>query len=77
MDLLWQYTDADGKQHCVIVDYKTYPGVTLNEHTTGHYAQLSAYAAALRNADVDVAHALIYYPIHGVIHELILSNKPL
>ena len=76
MDLLWQYTDANGKQHCVIVDYKTYPGVTLNEHTTGHYAQLSAYAAALRNADVDVTHALIYYPIHGVIHELILSNKP-
>lgn len=76
MDLLWLYTDTDG-QHCVIVDYKTFPGVELDEHTTGHYAQLSAYVDALRKSGIDVAHALIYYPIHGVIHELTSSNKPL
>ena len=69
IDLLWFYSDVNGK-HCVLVDYKTYPGVDMHEHTKGHYAQLSAYAAALRNADVSVEHALVYYPVHGVVHEL-------
>ena len=69
MDLLWFYTDDKG-QHCVLVDYKTFSGVTLNEHTTKHYAQLSAYAEALRHKGIDVAHALIYYPVKSTIHEL-------
>ena len=69
MDLLWFYSDEKGK-HCVLVDYKTFPGVNLHEHTKGHYAQLSAYASALNQAGIDVTHALIYYPVHGVIHEL-------
>ena len=69
MDLLWHYSDEQG-QHCVLVDYKTFPGVDLHAHTKKHYAQLSAYASSLKEAGIDVAHALIYYPIHGVIHEL-------
>lgn len=69
MDLLWFYTDDKG-HHCVLVDYKTFGGVALNEHTTTHYAQLSAYAAALRHKGIDVAHALIYYPVYSTIHEL-------
>ena len=44
--------------------------MNLHEHTKGHYAQLSAYAAALRHAGIHVEHALIYYPVHAVIHEL-------
>lgn len=69
MDLLWHYSDAQGP-HCVLVDYKTFPGVDLHAHTKKHYAQLSAYAESLKDAGIDVAHALIYYPVHGVIHEL-------
>lgn len=69
MDLLWFYTDDKG-QHCVLIDYKTFGGVALNEHTTTHYAQLSAYAEALRHKGIDVAHALIYYPVYSTIHEL-------
>lgn len=69
MDLLWHYSDEHG-QHCVLVDYKTFPGVDLHAHTQKHYAQLSAYASSLKKAGFDVAHALVYYPVHGVIHEL-------
>ena len=69
MDLLWFYTDDKG-HHCVLIDYKTFGGVALNEHTTTHYAQLSAYAEALRHKGIDVAHALIYYPVYSTIHEL-------
>ena len=70
MDLLWFYTDEAG-EHCVLVDYKSYPGFDLNEHTKSHYAQLSAYEDALRNAGIDVTHAIVYYPVHSVMHELI------
>lgn len=73
MDLLWYYIDEHGK-HCALVDYKTFPGVNLHEHTTKYYAQLSAYASSLQAAGIDVTHALVYYPVHGVIHELV--NKP-
>ena len=69
MDLIWHYTDGDGK-HAVLVDYKTYQGVDLDEHTKTHYAQLSAYAKALKDAGVDVTHALVYYPVRGEIFEL-------
>lgn len=68
MDLLWFYTDSDG-QHCVLVDYKTFPGVDYAKHTQSHYPQLSAYAEALRKAGIDVTHALIYYPVGEVVHE--------
>ena len=69
IDLIWHYTDATGK-HAILVDYKTFQGVALGEHTQTHYAQLSAYAKALKDAKVDVTHALIYYPVHATIHEL-------
>lgn len=69
MDLLWYYSDENGK-HCILVDYKSYEGVNLNEHTQKYYPQLSAYAASLRHAGIDVTHALLYYPVHKVIHEL-------
>ena len=69
MDLLWFYTDDKG-QHCVLVDYKSYEGFNMDEHTKKYYPQLSAYVAALRHAGVDVTHALLYYPIHEVIYEL-------
>ena len=69
MDMLWFYTDDKGR-HCVLIDYKTFSGVALNEHTTTRYAQLSAYAEALRIKGIDVAHALIYYPVYSTIHEL-------
>ena len=69
MDLLWFYTDQQG-QHCVLVDYKTFPGVALNEHTPKHYAQLSAYAEALRSKGIDVTAALVFYPVHSTIHSL-------
>lgn len=69
MDLLWHHTDATGK-HCILVDYKSFQGVDLNEHTKSHYAQLSAYVSALKDAGIDVTHTLIYYPTHLKIHEL-------
>ncbi len=69
MDLLWFYTDDKG-EHCVLVDYKSYEGYDMNEHTKKYYPQLSAYAAVLRHAGIDVTHALLYYPLHKVIHEL-------
>src|SRR5574344_2124989 len=69
MDLLWHYSDETGS-HCVLIDYKTFPGVTLNEHTEQHYPQLSAYSTALKNSGINLTTALIYYPIHGIIHEL-------
>ena len=74
MDLLWHYTDADGK-HAILIDYKTYQGVDLGEHTQTHYAQLSAYAKALKDAQVDVTHALIYYPVRGTVHELCFCQE--
>ena len=71
MDLLWHYTDDSGK-HAVLVDYKTYQGVDLGAHTEKYYAQLSAYAKALREAaGIDVTHALVYYPVKEEIYELL------
>ena len=70
MDLLWFYK-VDDLEHCVLVDYKSYPGVDFDKHTATHYAQLSAYADALRSVNIDVSHSLVYYPVHGVIHELL------
>lgn len=69
MDLLWFYTDKDGL-HCVLIDYKTFPGTDYAEHTKTHYTQLSAYAHALRKEGIDVTHTLIYYPVGRVVHEL-------
>ena len=69
MDLLWFYTDDKG-QHCVLVDYKSYEGFNMDEHTKKYYPQLSAYAHVLRQSGIDVTHALLYYPVHKLIHEL-------
>ena len=57
-------------EHCVLVDYKSYEGFDLDEHTRKYYPQLSAYATALRHVGIDVTHALLYYPVHKIIHEL-------
>ena len=70
IDLLWFYTDGDG-QHCVLVDYKTFPGVDYAKHTQSHYPQLSAYAQALREAGIDVTNTLLYYPVGKVVHEML------
>ena len=70
IDLLWFYTDENGKQHCVLVDYKSYQGVSLHNYTQEKLPQLSAYASALKTNNIDVTHALIYYPIHRIVHEL-------
>ena len=70
IDLLWLYSDENGR-HCVIVDYKTFPGVDINAHTKKYYAQMSAYSHALRSADIDVAHTFVYYPLQGVINEVV------
>ncbi len=70
IDLLWHYTDNLGKKCCVLVDYKSYMGKDFEGHTKKYYAQLSAYARALKNADINVSHALIYFPVHYRIHEL-------
>ena len=71
MDLLWFYTDENGKQHCILIDYKSFPGVNYSEHTAKYYAQLSAYAQALREAGIDVTHTLLYYPVGRVVHEML------
>jgi hypothetical protein len=39
-----------------------------------HYTRLSPYASSLKDAGIDVTYALVYYPVLGVIHELI--KKP-
>lgn len=70
MDLLWFYTDEEG-QHCILIDYKSFPGVDYTAHTQKHYAQLSAYAHALREAGIDVTHTLLYYPVGRVVHEML------
>ena len=70
MDLLWYYRDVSGMRHCVLIDYKTFPGVDFNEHTKGYYPQMSAYAKALRQSGNDVTHSLIYYPVLGKIVQL-------
>ena len=70
MDLLWHYSDATGK-YCVLVDYKTFPGVDINEHTKKYYAQMSAYSEALRSAGNDVTHTLIDYPVMGSVMQLL------
>ena len=54
----------------VLIECYTAKSLVVNEHTTTHYAQLSAYAEALRQKGIDVAHALIYYPVYSTIHEL-------
>ena len=70
IDLLWHYTDADGVKRSVLIDYKSFRGMALHEHTKTHYAQLSAYAKALSDAGIEVSHTLVHYPVHAVIHEL-------
>jgi len=69
IDMLWHYTE-NRKKRWVLVDYKSFPGVDLNEHTKKYYAQLSAYAAVLKKTVYDVSNVLVYYPVHRVIHEL-------
>lgn len=69
MDLLWFYNDAES-EHCILVDYKSYPGTDLDKHTETHYAQLSAYADALKKSNIEITHAFVYYPVQGILHEL-------
>ena len=74
MDMLWFYTDESGR-HCVLVDYKTFPGVDLNGHVKGYYSQLSAYAYALRKTGIDVTHTLVYYPVQKCIMRLLENGE--
>ena len=67
IDLLWFYND-DAGEHCLVVDYKSYAGFEMDEHTRKHYAQLSAYTDVLRSVGIDVTHAIVYYPVHGIAH---------
>lgn len=71
IDLLWFY-EVDGKQKCVLIDYKSFPGSKdqTNEHTKKYYPQLSAYRAALNGAGYKVADALVYYPVIGTVMRL-------
>lgn len=69
MDLLWFYNDAESER-CILVDYKSYPGPDLGKHTKTHYAQLSAYADALKKSNIEITHAFVYYPVQGILHEL-------
>ena len=73
MDLLWFYRDKDGKEKCVLVDYKTFPGKRseLEAHTEKYYSQLSAYHAALIKAGIDVADTLVYYPVQAHVRRLV------
>lgn len=72
IDLLWYYKDAEDKEKCVLIDYKTFPGRRdeLDEHTQKYYPQLSAYYAALTAAGKEVTDTLIYYPVQGNIRKL-------
>ena len=71
IDLLWFYENADG-EHCILVDYKSYAGYDMDEHTKTYYAQLSAYTDALQKTGVDVTHAIVYYPVHTIMHQLVV-----
>ncbi len=73
MDLLWFYKGKDGKEKCVLVDYKTFPGKRseLEAHTEQYYAQLSAYHAALTEAGIDVVDTLVYYPVQAHVRKLL------
>ena len=73
MDLLWFYQAEDGKEKCVLVDYKSFPGKRseLEAHTEQYYAQLSAYHKALTEAGIDVEDTLVYYPVQGHVRKLL------
>jgi ATP-dependent exoDNAse (exonuclease V) beta subunit len=73
MDLLWFYMDKDGKEKCVLVDYKTFPGKRseLEAHTEKYYSQLSAYHAALTEAGIEVSDTFVYYPVQGHLRKLV------
>ena len=73
MDLLWFFKGEDGRERCVLVDYKSFPGKRseLEAHTETYYAQLSAYNAALTDAGVEVADTLVYYPVQAHVRKLL------
>ena len=73
MDLLWFFRDEDGKEKCVLVDYKTFPGKRseLEVHTEKYYAQLSAYCSVLSKAGITVADTLVYYPVQAHLRRLV------
>ena len=65
--------DKDGKEKCVLVDYKTFPGKRseLEAHTEKYYSQLSAYHAALTEAGIEVSDTFVYYPVQGHLRKLV------
>lgn len=73
IDLLWYFKAQDGNEKCVLIDYKTFPGKCseLEAHTQQYYTQLSAYYAALTGAGINIADALIYYPVQGQVRKLL------
>lgn len=73
MDLVWET-----KEGCVLVDFKTFPGtVTLvteedNVHYAGNYKpQFDCYRSALEAAGKQVVAEYVYYPLNGMIVEMI------
>lgn len=77
MDMVWN--TADG---CVLVDYKTFSGQkeevekSDSKFWAGHYAsQQSVYSSALSREGHKVLAKLLFYPILGVVVELV--DKPM
>jgi ATP-dependent exoDNAse (exonuclease V) beta subunit len=72
IDMIWYYME-DGKEKCVLIDYKTFPGKSseIETHTEKYYAQLSAYHSALTASGVIVTDTLIYYPVQAHLRKLL------
>ncbi len=73
MDLVWET-----KEGCVLVDFKTFPGTETsvtkedNVHFAGNYKpQFDRYHAALEAAGKQVIAEYVYYPVNGMIVEII------
>ena len=73
MDLVWET-----KKGCVLVDFKTFPGTvaSVTEENNVHYAgnfkpQFDCYRSALEAAGKQVIAEYVYYPVIGMIVEMI------
>lgn len=74
IDLVWQTTEGD-----LLIDYKTCPmgesaiAKPASEHFVGNYGgQISTYRNALEAAGEHLLKCLVYYPVSGLLVELIL-----
>ena len=76
MDLVWET-----EKGCILIDFKTFPGTETavteenNAHFAGNYKpQFDCYQAALEAAGKKVLAAYVYYPLNGMIVEMV-SDK--